>query len=196
MPMVDGVLKRARMSGEVALIGAKAVYVNDQFDYWMDEAGEHYKYSPVFNGRGGFLLVFAYARMTNGELLIEIMIKDDVDKVRAASKTGTYGPWKDWYDRMACKAVLHRLTRRLPNASEIVQMCEKGMNMKFDDRTEKEIAPFIESPIKELESLMVDAKPSIYLPWLCGKVNREIKQISDLTDGEASQIVIAKRNSK
>ena len=38
---------------------------------------------------------------------------------------------------MACKAVMHRLARRLPNASEVVAMCEAGTNMKFS--REKEV---------------------------------------------------------
>lgn len=41
IPMVDGVLKRARMSGQIAVIAAKAVFDGDAFDYWMDEQGEH-----------------------------------------------------------------------------------------------------------------------------------------------------------
>lgn len=141
LPMIDGVLKRARMSGEIDSMAAKAVYENDYFDYWMDEDGEHIKYRPTFEARGDFKLAFAFARLKTGDLVVEVMSKADVDKVRAASKTGTYGPWKDWYDRMACKAVFHRLARRLPNASELLAMAEAGMNMDFDPKTEKDITP-------------------------------------------------------
>lgn len=132
LPMIDGVLKRARMSGQIDSMAAKAVYENDSFDYWLDEDGEHIQYRPTWKTRGPFKLAFAFAKLKTGDLVVEVMTKEDIDKVRASSKTGKFGPWADWYDRMACKTVFHRLARRLPNSSEIVEMCEAGMNMKFE----------------------------------------------------------------
>lgn len=189
MPMIDGVMKRARMSGEIKVLASKAVFNDDIFRYWMDENGEHINYEPQFGG-GEMRVAFAYARLISGELIVEVMSKDDVDKVRAASKTGSYGPWKDWYERMACKAVMHRLARRLPNASEIVEMCEAGMNMKFDSRTEKEIQPIIENSIDELKLLLKDKPPEKYLPWL------GIKKIEDITEAIASEKLPLLRNRK
>lgn len=141
MPMIDGVLKRARMSGQISTMSAKAVFEGDTFDYWLDEDGEHLNYRPNLESRGEFKLAFAMAKLVTGDLIVEVMTKADVDKVRAASKTGTYGPWADWYDRMACKAVFHRLARRLPNASEIVEMCQAGMDMDFNSRSERDVTP-------------------------------------------------------
>lgn len=189
MPMIDGVIKRARMSGQITILSSKAVFGNDQFDYWMDENGEHINYRPTYKG-GDMRLAFAFAKLTSGELIVEVMSKADVDKVRAASKTGTYGPWKDWYERMACKAVMHRLARRLPNASEIVEMCERGMNMNFDARTEKEIAPIIENSIDELKSLLEDKPPEKYLPWL------GVEKLEDITEAIASEKLPLLRNRK
>jgi len=189
MPMIDGVMKRARMSGQISVLSSKAVFNEDQFDYWMDENGEHINYRPMFKG-GEMRLAFAFAKLLSGELIVEVMSKADVDKVRAASKTGTYGPWKDWYERMACKAVMHRLAKRLPNASEIVEMCEAGMNMEFDPRTEKEIAPLIENSIEELKSLLIDKPPEKYLPWL------GVESLDDVTDAIASEKLPLLRNRK
>ena len=138
LPMIDRVLKRALMSGQIATMSAKAVFEGDEFEYWLDENGEHIKYRPTFGQRGELKLAFAMAKLTTGDLIVEVMAKGDIDKVRSASKTGTYGPWQDWYDRMACKAVFHRMARRLPNASEIIEMAEAGMNMNFE-RNEREI---------------------------------------------------------
>jgi recombination protein RecT len=137
MPMIDGVLKRARMSGEIKTIASKAVYENDAFDYWLDEEGEHINYRPVHSEKGNFKLAFAFAKMNNGELLVEVMNKDEIDKVRSASKTGSFGPWKDWYDRMACKSVTHRMARRLPNSSEIIRMMETALDVEFNNEIRK-----------------------------------------------------------
>lgn len=139
MPMVDGVLKRARQSGVVENIAAKAVYSNDQFDYWMDEAGEHVHYKPDFdNERGQLKMVFAFAKLKSGELVIEIMPRLEIEKVRLASRSPDSGPWVDWYDRMALKSVLHRLSRRLPNSSEIMEMLDRGNFMYDFDKGDKE----------------------------------------------------------
>ncbi|WP_279499489.1 recombinase RecT [Aeromonas veronii] len=141
IPMVDGVLKRARMSGQVAVIAAKAVFDGDTFDYWMDEQGEHINYRPTFKGRGEFSLAFAFAKLHTGELIVEVMPKDDIERVRSASKTGNseYSPWAKWYDRMAVKSVLHRLARRLPSASELVTLLESGDEFDYSRQQEKSV---------------------------------------------------------
>lgn len=142
MPMVDGILKRARMSGEITVIAAKPVYAGDEFDYWMDEEGEHLNYRPKLRGaenRGDLQLVFAFARLSNGELVVETMTRDEIEKVRKASKNSDSGPWKDWYDRMALKAVLHRHARRLPNASEVMELT--GRDGFMYDFEPKDVTP-------------------------------------------------------
>lgn len=144
MPMVDGVLKRARQSNQIDVIAGKAVFDGDIFDYWMDENGEHIKYKPKLVGRGAFVLSFAFAKMKTGELIVEVMTKEDVERVRAASKGSDSGPWKDWYDRMAVKSALHRLARRLPNASELMAMLEQGMMMDWQEK-EVNTQPVIEN---------------------------------------------------
>ena len=196
MPMIDGVLKRARMSGQIATMSAKAVFENDEFDYWMDENGEHINYRPTFGQRGKFLLAFAFAKLNAGDLIVEVMNKEDIDKVRGSSKTGSYGPWKDWFDRMACKAVFHRLARRLPNASELVEMCEAGMNMDFDKRTEKDITPHVENPVGRLTELLEGKSPEKYLPWLSKSTGTQVEKLEDLTDAQASAVVAHLENAQ
>jgi recombination protein RecT len=139
MPMVDGVLKRARQSGEIAVITARAVYENDTFDYWIDENGEHLNFRPNFgDNRGAMKLVFAMAKLKSGDLIVEPMTMGDIEKVKSASKTSATGPWKDWFERMALKSALHRMAKRLPNSSEIMEMLDRGNFMyDFDDKQEK-----------------------------------------------------------
>jgi len=143
MPMVDGVLKRARQSGEVSLITARAVHENDQFDYWVDEHGEHINHRPLFTGeRGKMILVYAMAKMKTGDVIVEPMTMADVEKVKAASKTSAFGPWKDWFERMALKSALHRLARRLPNSSEVMEMLGNDNWMyDFNNKKERDVSP-------------------------------------------------------
>lgn len=161
IPMVDGVLKRARQSGQIAVIAAKAVFTGDTFDYWMDEQGEHINYRPTFTGRGEFQLAFAFAKLHSGELIVEVMPKEDIERVRAASKTGNseYGPWAKWYDRMAVKSVLHRLARRLPSASELVSMLESGDEFDFG-RQQQQTKP-VPSATRALDAMRSQQHPPV-----------------------------------
>jgi len=57
------------------------------------------------------------------------MSRSDVDKVRAQSKAGNYGPWQTHYDEMAKKTVIRRLFKYLPVSIELataVAMDEKA----------------------------------------------------------------------
>ena len=161
IPMVDGVLKRARQSGQIAVIAAKAVFIGDTFDYWMDEQGEHINYRPTFTGRGEFQLAFSFAKLHSGELIVEVMPKEDIERVRAASKTGNseYGPWAKWYDRMAVKSVLHRLARRLPSASELVSMLESGD--EFDFGRQQQQAKPVPSATRALDAMRSQQHPPV-----------------------------------
>lgn len=139
MPMIDGVIKRARQSGEISVIATRAWYKNDQFRVWMDENGEHIFYEPNLLDRGELVGTFAYAKMKSGELQFEVMNLDDIEKVRAASKNSDKGPWVDWYESMARKSVMHRLCRRLPNNAEMMEMLERGTEMVW--QKEKDVTP-------------------------------------------------------
>lgn len=142
MPMIDGVMKRARQTGEISIIAAKIVYENDTFRAWMDDLGEHISYEPTLGDRGNILGAFAYARMKQGDVQFEWMNFTDIEKVRMASKNATNGPWKDWWEGMARKSVMHRLARRLPNSSELMEMLERGNEMNWQqDPPEKDITP-------------------------------------------------------
>lgn len=193
MPMVDGVLKRARMSGQVSTIAAKAVHDNDEFQYWVDEHGEHFKHTPAFGNRGNLKLVYAFARVS-GELVFEAMDLNDINRVKAASKGSDYGPWKDWFDRMALKSALHRLARRLPNASEMVQMLEIGQTMNFNHPQESHQGAHQEveiNPYKRLEEIITSQgrDNQKFLEWAGKGVKREIATFEELTEVEASEII-------
>ena len=129
LPMIDGVMKRVRQSGEVSIIATRVLYKNDKFRVWMDENGEHIFYEPNMLDRGEMIGAFAYAKMRTGELQFEVMNIEDIEKVRTASRNSDSGPWVNWYESMSRKSVMHRLGRRLPNNSEIMEMLERGQEM-------------------------------------------------------------------
>lgn len=145
MPMVDGVLKRVRQSGQVKDIDAKAVFENDTFDFWSDEDGDHFTHRPTLKEPGELIAVIAFAKMNDGSKHISLLRRWEIDRARETSKQGNneFGPWVKFFDRMACKTGLHRIARRLPNSSEILEMLERGDPRTWtnDKHEEKDITP-------------------------------------------------------
>lgn len=118
MPMIGGILKKVRNSGQLLSIAAYVAYENDTFTYVLgdDEKIEHV---PAEGERGKPRLVYAIAKTKDGGTYREVMTVRDVEKVRAVSRAGGNGPWKDWWDEMARKTVLRRLSKRLPMSSDL-----------------------------------------------------------------------------
>lgn len=119
MPMIAGILKKCRNSGELSSIEAHTVHANDKFSYriGIDEQPVHEP--DWFGDRGGVVGVYAVARLKDGSRVSEIMGKADIEKVRSISRSKDKGPWVDWWEEMARKTVLRRLSKRLPISSDL-----------------------------------------------------------------------------
>ena len=114
MPMVGGLRKLAAKHG--FQIDAQVVF---QFDEFLQQQGDDPKIvhnpPPLGQPRGEMIGVYAIAtNHATGEKYREVMDKTAIDKVRAASKSGEFGPWKDWYDEMARKTIVKRIYKALP----------------------------------------------------------------------------------
>lgn len=113
MPMVGGIIKRLATAG--ISIDAQVVYENDDFEQQLgDEASIHHKAPKLGTPRGAPLGAYAIARLPNGMVMREVMDFDQIEQVRAASRSGNGGPWKQWWTEMARKTVIRRLAKRLP----------------------------------------------------------------------------------
>ena len=124
MPMVGGVLKKMRNSGEIASISAHVVYSHDLFDYSLGD-DEQITHKPLLGGdRGKAIAVYAIAKTKDGAIYREVMSVAEVEKVRAASRAANAGPWVQWWDEMARKTVIRRIAKRLPSSADVDQMLE------------------------------------------------------------------------
>lgn len=142
MPMIGGVLKKIRQSGELASITAQVVYAEDEFDYWIDDDGEHLKHRPSFDDeRGEVRLVYALAKTKDGNLYTEVMTRKEIEKVRSASKSKDNGPWKQWWEQMSKKSALHRLAKRLPISATLVEVVNRDEALYDFNRQERDITP-------------------------------------------------------
>lgn len=147
MPMVGGILKKIRNSGELASISAHVVYQNDQFEYALGD-DEQISHKPFLGDRGKAIAVYAIAKTKDGAIYREVMSVSDVEKVRAASRAKDSGPWVQWWDEMARKTVIRRIAKRLPSSADVDQVFESD-NETFVQREPIDItptAPSIDNP--------------------------------------------------
>lgn len=113
MPMVGGIIKRLAQAG--ISIDAQVVHENDEFEQTLgDDAAIRHKAPKLGTPRGKPLGVYAIARLPNGMVMREVMDHEQIEQVRAASKSKDSGPWAAWWTEMARKTVIRRLAKRLP----------------------------------------------------------------------------------
>lgn len=123
-----GMIDLARRSGQIVSLTARTVHENDEFSYQYG-LSEDLKHVPATGERGALQYVYAVAKLKDGGVQFEVMSRSDIDKVRAQSKAGNYGPWQTHYDEMAKKTVIRRLFKYLPVSIELataVTMDEKA----------------------------------------------------------------------
>ena len=209
--MIDGLLKKIRQSGSVSRIDAKIVYEGDQFEYFFDVDGEHLMHRPNLSDQNirtkeNFKCVYAVAKTTNGEVLVEVMAPQDIEKVMRSSKgaidkkTGELYPgsvWDTWWDRMTIKSVLHRLGRRLPNSAEILGSIESDIQIKsFEEQrgdakpnhqrtaieNNNSMEPVTEQEIETLKIIAEDTGSDLerMFAWVSQKTQKTTNTFKDL----------------
>jgi len=116
MPMIAGVLKRARNSGEIASLVVQVVYERDAFTWSPCDPERPIQHTtpPLAEDRGAPIGAYAIARLKDGSVMAEVMSKAEIEKVRGVSRAKGSGPWVQWWDQMARKTVLRRLSKYLP----------------------------------------------------------------------------------
>lgn len=162
MPMVSGILKKVRNSGELSSINAQVVYTNDEFDYWIDEMGEHLKHKPKLDGeRGVRSMTYAVARTKDGSIYLEVMTEEQIQDVRSVSRAKDSGPWSGPFaDEMRKKTAIRRLSKRLPMNTDIAQTIERDDEM-YDLKSQnkpQELSALLNPPIHDVIDPFEDFK--------------------------------------
>jgi phage RecT family recombinase len=122
MSMYKGILKMVRNSGELASINSQVVYDKDQFDYYIDEKGEHLTHKPVFSAdRGKPLMTYCIARTKgNEDPYVEVMTEKEISDCKNSSRAGSDSPWNGLFaDEMRKKTVIRRISKRLPMSTDL-----------------------------------------------------------------------------
>lgn len=120
LPMVRGILKLARNSGEISKVVAQVVYERDEFDIQFVTDGPPIVHSPARGDRGDMIGVYALAKLKDGTWTDpEWMTVEQVNKIRARSYAKNSGPWVTDYEQMALKTVIKRAAKRWPSSTDL-----------------------------------------------------------------------------
>ncbi len=140
MPMIGGLLKKARNSGEIAKLSVQVVYSADEFDYELGDS-DRLVHKPALGERGEPIAAYAIAWLKDGSRYCEVMSKDQIEKVRNVSRAKNNGPWRDWWDEMARKTVFRRLAKWLPQSTDLQQVLEHDNETNDLEQPQQKAAP-------------------------------------------------------
>jgi recombination protein RecT len=137
MPMVAGLHKKMRQSGEISDLFASVVYRQeiDAGRFVYREGSERgLWHEPIIDPEfrpsdEDIALAYSCAKFADGTLSFEVMRRWQIDEVREASQQGARfdakgnprdpkGPWVNWFGEMAKKTVLRRHSKSLPQSSD------------------------------------------------------------------------------
>lgn len=161
MPMIAGILKKARNSGEISTLEAHLVHQNDQFSFriGVDDMPQHEP--DWFGDRGRVIGVYAFAKLKDGAIMSEIMSVEQVEQVRSASRAKDSGPWVQWWGEMARKTVLRRLSKRLPTSSDLDDLIRRDDALyDFDGARDEGRKAKGGSLADRMQALTAPAKPA------------------------------------
>lgn len=174
-PMVQGLVKLARKSGEIEKLGAFIVYEKDSFKFEVghddiprhsapqDEDGNHL----WFSDRGKAIGVWAFVKLKSGEYLDPIMLTQErINRIATRSKiAGNYDSsgnakdkygnvmgqdWEEWWK----KAAIRNILKYAPKSTSLEQAMNE-MDNEFDFSEESvnhdpsPVNPINEKPKKE-----------------------------------------------
>ena len=154
MPMVFGLIKTARNSGEIRNLYAEVVYSEETFRVWF-ESGERkfeHEYNPLARS-GDIVGAYAVVKLKDGTIDFEAMGLDEIEKRRKASANQKgdqpTGIWQAWYPEMAKKTVIRALCKRLPVSSEDMRRIMVEDEPLLKDVTPQEGPPKARKPLSQ-----------------------------------------------
>lgn len=123
-----GLIKIATDAGSIVWARAEVVHEDDQFEYRGPAEAPVHSADPFKAGRGDIIGAYCIAKTNDGDVLTEVMSREEIEKIRSKSsawvrgKQGSKGPWEEFFSEMCRKAVVKRASKTWPytERSEVV----------------------------------------------------------------------------
>lgn len=139
LPMVSGIMKKVRNSGEISAWSVQVVKQNDKFELQMGD-DEKIVHTPALSDRGKTVGAYSIVTLKDGEKSREFMNIDEIEAIRTRARAKDSGPWKTDYDEMAKKTVIRRHSKRLPMSTDL-QNAIQAVDDLYDLEPKQESAP-------------------------------------------------------
>jgi recombination protein RecT len=201
MPMVTGIISRAKDLGDVTAIKCHVVREKDEFVYELGD-NEFIEHKPFIGiDRGD--VIGAYVIFENNGKVIhrEHMDRKQIDQIRAKSLAQNSLAWKEFYDEMARKTVIRRGSKYIPMSSALRQIIEredKYIDLEAEPR-ELDENPLVDEPVKQIEEaeyedvedeeppeeylkLQADLNDSVTKPEVKAVMENHMENMGKLTD--------------
>jgi recombination protein RecT len=138
-----GLIKIATDSGAITWARADVVHEKDSFTYHGPASIPDHQADPFSHERGEIIGAYCIAKTKDGDILTEVMPMDELAKIRDKSMAYAKkksGPWVEWFDQMAKKAVIKRASKTWPYTNdklaqviEVANESEGGYDMESEE---------------------------------------------------------------
>jgi recombination protein RecT len=130
MPMVAGIMKKVRNSGEIASWEAAAVYEKDQFERLLGDDQRIY-HKPYEEGDPGQVVgAYSIVVFKDGTKSRDYMPRWRIEKAREQNPIGKNSlMWTKFYDEGAIKTAIRHHSKRLPMSTDVEAIFERDETM-------------------------------------------------------------------
>lgn len=127
IPMVQGIIQRARELGDTFSVTANVVYENDELILdESDPSATTHKRPKLGEDRGEIVGAYAIFRDLDGRVIHrEVMDRKEIEYTRGFSKASNSPAWKQWFGEMARKTVIRRGSKYVPMSDELRTVIER-----------------------------------------------------------------------
>ena len=160
LPMVAGIRKKVRNSGEISTWDVHAVFERDEFSFELGDE-PYIKHRPALANRGKLVAVYSIAKMKDGSISRDVMSVEDVEKIRTKSLARSSGPWADaaFYPEMAKKTLAKRHAKVLPMSTDLDDLMRRD-DALYDFASAREEAKAMPGKQSLAERMAALAAPS------------------------------------
>lgn len=146
IPMVSGIRKKVRNSGEILSWDAHVVHAKDEFEYELGD-DPFIKHKPYMSkdGKddpGPVIAAYSVATLKGGEKSREVMTVGQIERIRMKAPGGNSDAWKNHYDEMCRKTVARRHAKVLPMSTDLDDLIRRDdeiMDVKEEVRERQRI---------------------------------------------------------
>lgn len=140
MPMIGGLRKKVRNSGEIATWDAQIVHKNDKFQFRLGD-DPFIQHEPILDSDPGpVIAAYSIAVLKTGEKSREVMSVAAIEKVRTRSKAKSSGPWMTDYEEMCRKTVARRHSKVLPMSTDLDDLLRRDDDLYDFDAAKNDAA--------------------------------------------------------